>query len=272
MSIGCAVDVETTGLDHSSCKVIELALQRFRFDSMGTICEVGTPRTWRDDPREPLASSIQQLTGLTDQDLAGQRIDDDLATALLNSADVIVAHNAGFDRPFVEARLPEVAGRPWACTCRDLDWRSLGFEGSSLSQLLTQCGWFYEPHRAEVDVLALLRLLDHRLPAGEPVLQRLIAAAQEPTFLLEAVGAPFGSKDGLKERGYRWSPQERFWRREVPHAVLEQEKDWLAVHAYGGLGEARVAEVTWRNRYAAPLRTIDRTVQSSRSSEGSPAY
>nr|WP_240511599.1 exonuclease domain-containing protein [Novosphingobium panipatense] len=48
--VGVAVDVETTGLDHDSDRIIELAVQRFRFDTKGRIVEVGQPRVWREDP------------------------------------------------------------------------------------------------------------------------------------------------------------------------------------------------------------------------------
>jgi DNA polymerase-3 subunit epsilon len=42
--IGVAVDVETTGLDRETDKIIELAVQRFRFDELGRIIQIATPR------------------------------------------------------------------------------------------------------------------------------------------------------------------------------------------------------------------------------------
>jgi len=42
--IGVAIDVETTGLDRETDRIIELAVQRFRFDDRGRIVQVGLPR------------------------------------------------------------------------------------------------------------------------------------------------------------------------------------------------------------------------------------
>lgn len=114
--IGVAVDVETTGLDQESDRIIELAVQRFRFDALGRITQVGQARVWREDPGMPIDPRITQLTGLTDDDLRDQVIDAQAAVDILGYADIVIAHNAGFDRPFVDRRLPAIAGKPWACS------------------------------------------------------------------------------------------------------------------------------------------------------------
>ncbi len=44
--VGVAIDVETTGLDRETDRIIELAVQRFRFDERGRVLQVGTPRVW----------------------------------------------------------------------------------------------------------------------------------------------------------------------------------------------------------------------------------
>ncbi|KAK0350437.1 hypothetical protein LTR94_029049, partial [Friedmanniomyces endolithicus] len=213
--IGVAIDVETTGLNHDADRIIELAVQRFRFDAQGRIIQVGVPRVWREDPAMPLDPRITMLTGLTEEDVAGQAIDDAAAVDILASADIIVAHSAAFDRPFVDRRLPAVAGKPWACSMADLDWLELGFEGRALAHLVSQCGWFYEGHRAENDILALLYLLSHGLLDGETILAKLIACSEQPTWRVNAVDAPFDSKDRLKARGYRWDAALRFWWRSI---------------------------------------------------------
>jgi DNA polymerase-3 subunit epsilon len=235
--IGVAVDVETTGLDRETDKIIELAVQRFRFDELGRIVQIGTPRVWREDPQQALNPRITQLTGLTNDDLTGQVIDEAAAVEILASADLIVAHNAAFDRPFVDRRLPAVAGRPWACSMAELDWLGLGFDGKALGYLVAQCGWFFEGHRAENDILALIYLLGHVAPDGETIMAKLLACSERPSFRVNAIDAPFEGKDALKARSYRWDAAMRFWWKTIPAEEVDSERTWLLQDIYAGHGE-----------------------------------
>ena len=47
-----------------------------------------------------------ETTGLTDEELRAERVDVARAGALLGRSHLVVAHNARFDRPFVEATAP----------------------------------------------------------------------------------------------------------------------------------------------------------------------
>ena len=129
LQIGAVVDVETSGLDSKRDVVIELAIQRFKFDRLGRIVKVDRPRSWLQEPGFPLDPRISKTTGLSDQDLGGQAIDDEAATDLLRSVEYVVAHNCGFDRKFVEARLPGATGLKWACSMSNVNWHEVGFEG-----------------------------------------------------------------------------------------------------------------------------------------------
>ena len=249
--IGVVVDVETTGLDRDSAVIIELAAQRFRFDPDGRIVQVGQPRVWREDPGIPIDPVITRLTGLTNDKVAGQRIDDAEAVALLSSADVIVAHNAAFDRPFIDRRLPAQADQPWACSLAEPDWLELGFDGRALAHLVSQCGWFYEGHRAENDILALLYLLATTTPDGDTVLKKLLACSDRIGFRVEATGAPFEAKDALKTRGYRWDATKRCWWTEIAEDAVDTERGWLGTSVYAGRGEAAFTRITARERYRA---------------------
>ncbi|RVU05800.1 DNA polymerase III subunit epsilon [Novosphingobium umbonatum] len=254
LRVGVAVDVETTGLDHDRDRIIELAAQRFRFDALGRVVQLGQPRVWREDPEMELDPRITMLTGLTDQDLAGQSIDEGAAVDLLASADITIAHNAGFDRPFVDRRLPALSGKPWACSMVELDWLALGFEGKALSQLVSQCGWFYAGHRAENDILALIHLLAHSLPdpsglGDHTILSHLMAASEQPNYRINAVDAPFEAKDALKAKAYRWDGAMRFWWRSVAQDELEAEIEWLRQEVYAGRGAPAIFPQSACDRY-----------------------
>jgi DNA polymerase-3 subunit epsilon len=249
MKVGVAVDVETTGLDHDSDRIIELAVQRFRFDAMGQVTQLGKARVWREDPDMPIDPRITRLTGLEARDLEGQAIDEEAAVEILTSADIIVAHNAAFDRPFIDHRLPAIAGQPWACSMAELDWLDLGFDGRALGHLVSQCGWFYEGHRAENDILALIYLLAHETQDGQTVLARLMAASGRPSWRINAVDAPFEAKDMLKARTYRWDGAMRFWWRTIPDEELEAERTWLMQEVYRGRGAPACFPQTACERY-----------------------
>jgi DNA polymerase-3 subunit epsilon len=249
--IGCALDVETTGLDHREDVIIELALQRFWAEPGGRIVITGKPHSWVEDPGRPIAPEISRLTGLTDHDVAGRSIIDPVAASLIADADFVVAHNAAFDRPFVEKRLPFAAGRPWVCTMKDVEWKEEGYEGRVLGHLLMQMGWFFDAHRASTDVTALLHLLDQPLRSGGTVLTAAVKTAAKPGWLFEAADAPFDAKDALKARGYRWDAEARHWAKEIPGGVFEEECEWIALNVYRGRGRPRFRPITWRERHAA---------------------
>ena len=101
---GLYVDCETTGFSPEHDAVIELALLPFTYTLAGTVVEVlhDEAQVHRNDPGRPLPAEITHLTGLTDDDVRGERIDVEAASAFIERSGLIVAHNTRFDRPFVE--------------------------------------------------------------------------------------------------------------------------------------------------------------------------
>lgn len=231
--VAAVVDVETTGLDVEADDIIELAVRRFRYDADGVIVEIGRSWCWREDPGVPLSEDVVRITGITDQDLVGRRIDTRVATEIIGSADLVIAHNAAFDRPMMERRLTSLPAMQWACSCVEIDWVAAGFEGRSLGWLCAQAGWFYDAHRAEGDVDALIQLLRHERTDGRPLLWELDGSSSSDSWLVEAVGSAYSTKDALRLRGYRWNPRSQVWWREVFDRQLLEEEAWLAREVYG---------------------------------------
>lgn len=229
------LDTETTGLDSKNESIIELAMLSVLVDA-ATGLPVGPVTVYEsfEDPGKPIPPPITEITGIDDSMVQGQRIDDAVVNALVQEADLVVAHNAGFDRPFVEARLPVFATKPWNCSFAGIDWKKEGSGSAKLEFLASERGWFYDAHRAQVDCHALLQVLASPLSDGKTGLSRLLDGAGQTRYKLRATGAPFESKDKLKARGYRWDGEGRVWWCSLASdALLDTECAWLRAEVYG---------------------------------------
>lgn len=230
------LDTETTGLDVRSEQIIELAMLAVDVD-LRTGLPVGPVEVYEDfeDPGKPIPPAIVQITGIDSGMVQGHRLRDAVVNDMVSRADLIVAHNAGFDRPFVEARLPVFVGKAWACSFAGIDWKALGTGSAKLEFLAHESGWFYDAHRAQVDCHALLQVLSRSWKDDGPTgLATLMLAAQHTRYKLRAVAAPFESKDKLKARGYRWDSEGRVWSTTLAHAeALQAEGAWLKDQVYG---------------------------------------
>jgi len=240
------IDVETIGLD-AHHPIIDLAIQRIAFDARGVIVQVGQPRQWFEDPGMPIPAEITRLTGITDADVTGKRIDTDEAVSLIDSTTVAIAHNAAFDAVHVERRLPAIAGHAWACSCNEVPWAELGLDGRKLGHLLMQQGMFHHGHRAAVDVWATINLLGSAMADGETALAKLIRQAEQPSVRIEATNAPFEAKDALKARGYRWHLDKRVWWTEIAAADEQAEREWLRDTC--SCTHPQISPVTWKQRH-----------------------
>jgi DNA polymerase-3 subunit epsilon len=229
------LDTETTGLDSKSESIIELAMLSVLVDAVSGL-PVGPVSIYEsfEDPGKPIPAQITEITGIDDAMVQGLRIDDAAVTAMVQQADLVVAHNAGFDRPFVEARFPVFAAKAWGCSFQGIDWKKEGSGSAKLEFLASERGWFYDAHRAQVDCHALLQVLASTLADGQTGLSRLLTGAGQTRYKLRATGAPFEAKDKLKSRGYRWDGEGRVWWCSLgSDALLDAECAWLRAEVYG---------------------------------------
>jgi len=240
----CFLDLETTGLNKDTCKIIEFAGKVTAIDkSNGALLGIVDEYESFNDPEESIEPEITRITGITDDIVAGHSIDWESVSRVLNQADIIVAHNASFDRSFMDRYLPLSQDKVWVCSVSDINWPERGFGARGQEILCIWHGFYYESHRAMSDVDALIHLVTHEAEESDNAALELIANAKKPTYKIAALNSPFETKDILKSRRYRWDPQNRYWWKNLVLDEIDTEKEWMADNIYNGHFQGRVDEI-----------------------------
>jgi DNA polymerase III subunit epsilon len=252
---GIVIDVETTGLDPTRDEIIELAMVKFRYGRHGEITGVTDIFQCFNQPSRPIPAAITRLTGITDAMVEGCRIERASVEAFIAGADIVIAHNAGFDRKFVERAVPIFAHLPFACSATEIAWKRYGFSGAKLSYLLMETGFFYQAHRAIDDCYAVLELLARPLPSSATTaLAVLLERARRSTFRIWAEHSPFDLKNILKTRGYRWNDGSdgapRSWYVDIDEDKHEAELEFLRKEIYQRDVDIRSRKMTALERFS----------------------
>jgi DNA polymerase III subunit epsilon len=253
------VDVETTGLSTENDDVIQLAMLPFEYEAeSGLILAVHKALAFDAlrEPAVPISEEASLITGITSDMVAGKSIDAGAVANVVACADLIIAHNASFDRPMVERHWECFSQKPWACTLTSVNWLREGFGAGKLDYLGMQFGWFYGGHRAMADCEACLALLAQTLPkSGRSIMTAVRETAMQNDYLVRAVDAPFDLRDKLKQRGYRWRPADMpngkvWW---VATVDPETEVAWLCDKIYGRKTTVPVRPITATERHSDRL-------------------
>ena len=262
--IGIILDTETTGLDPRADQIIELAMLSFEYDERGQVCQVLERYQSFNDPGRPIPPEVTQLTGITDDMVAGHSIDLATVERLAETAVIVIAHNAAFDRRFAERLHPIFSKRGWGCSLSELPWSDAGIRSAKLEYLGMCFGLFHDGHRAIADCELLLEILARPFPATDkPTLGMLLDAARQPSVRIWAPNSPFDLKDLLKARGYRWNVgsdgDPKAWYRDVPEADRETEKHYLQTEIYSGPFEPHYVRLTALTRFSDRIGGGDRS-------------
>jgi DNA polymerase-3 subunit epsilon len=252
---GILLDVETTGLDQRKDEVVELGMVKFDYLPDGRIAGIKDVFSSFNEPSEPIPLEVTALTGITNEMVAGQRIDEAAVSSFVDDSVIVIAHNASFDRKFAERYWPIFQRKAWGCSATEVEWRKHGFEGSRLGYLLNGAGFFHQAHRAVDDCHALLEILAFELPAtGTPALAVLLEQARKKTMRVWAEQSPFDLKDSLRRRGYRWSDgsdgRPRSWYVDVDESKLDDEIAFLRTEIYLRDVEPRLRTLTAFDRFS----------------------
>lgn len=235
------LDTETTGLEDND-EVIELCMadiylvrDTYEFYKMGEIT---------DELREPKAESkkvlnemIIELTGLTSEMIKGQVIDNEKVITRLMSADLIIAHNAQFDRRQLinmmstsKDHVEKLSKKIWGCSYQFVPWKEMGFMNSKQEILLVFHGVVFEGHRADTDVAALTWVL-----SKFNYFPNIIKEVKDKKILVSAIGSPFSAKDLLsKKHHFKFDGDYKVWRGVLRLEDFEKNKEELIKDAYEG--------------------------------------
>ncbi|MGY3117347.1 DNA polymerase-3 subunit epsilon [Bradyrhizobium sp. S3.14.4] len=93
---GILLDTETTGLDHARDEIIELGMVKFDYSADGRIVSLRDTFSAFNEPSAPIPPEVTALTGITDDMVAGHKIEEAAVNAFVDGAVISIAHNAGF--------------------------------------------------------------------------------------------------------------------------------------------------------------------------------
>lgn len=161
-------DCETTGFDPSYCQIIELAAIKLGLDSEGNII---VEKEMDDFIRLPegktLPGKIIELTGITDEMLLSEGIDESLAAnhflEMAEGDSLLIAHNAQFDAAFLRKLISKCTSCPDFSYIDSMtvykDRRAYPHKLSDAIIDYGLTGKVQNSHRAIDDVMALLEII-----------------------------------------------------------------------------------------------------------------
>ncbi|MFQ6403744.1 3'-5' exonuclease [Methylophilus sp. 'Pure River'] len=228
------LDTETTGIDFISDRIIELGMVLFEYCPItGQAYRVLETYDELEDPGISIPPESTKIHGITNTMVNGHHFDELAVQAFIAEASLIIAHNAKFDRAFVEARFPFFQEKAWGCSFSQINWNEEGLGGAKLEFLAYRYGFHYAGHRASNDCHALLEVLQNKLPeSGELAMKRLLDNASSKEIRVSAINSKFDTKDILKKRSYRWNGEKKFWSIVIDSINLDSEIEWLRNNIY----------------------------------------
>jgi len=160
---GVIVDVETTGLSpRQGDEVVEIAIILFRFNKQTCdSVEIVESYSALREPTDPIPMGVTRIHGITNDMVRGKKLNYGKIESIFNQASFVVAHNASFDKSFLEELLPMSVDRPWKCSCFGIPWvKRYGLPNQRLATLRDYFGIPHDgAHRALADCEVVLTAL-----------------------------------------------------------------------------------------------------------------
>ena len=252
----CFLDLETTGTDYAKDKIIEIAIKCIEITKeTGGDIQVIDAYSSLQDPGMLIPENATKINGITDEMVKGKSIDWDKVEKVFLMSQLIIAHNAAFDRSFMDTVFSISKNKIWACSINDINWEARNFNNVKQELLCIWHGFYYDSHRAMTDVDALIYLLTHPSYINNKPIVELIKNAKKSTCRIEATYAKYEFKDLLKNRNYRWhdpgtgNKEDKAWCKMVSHEEKENEIKWLTENIYNNNFQGKCIEITVIDKY-----------------------
>tara|TARA_Y100001968_G_scaffold331773_1_gene387623 strand:+ start:23714 stop:24538 length:825 start_codon:yes stop_codon:yes gene_type:complete len=203
------LDTETTGLDENKEEVIEVGSILFHVPSKTVLSQVSflLPVTKNEAEHiNGISSDVSNISQPWEKGL-------DFFLSLVDSSDLIIAHNAEFDKKwFGKGRLP-LLNKKWLCSLEDINWsfkKSLKTRPSVTDLALSFEIPVWNLHRALSDCYYLSEVFKKCED-----LEDILIKASEPRYLYKAI-VSYEERTLAKNAGFRWnSPVQGAWTRKL---------------------------------------------------------
>jgi DNA polymerase III epsilon subunit-like protein len=222
----CGMDLETSGLLPETDRIIEVGACVYEWDTkmpMQILSELVDP--CMDNGDFVLPPEITAITGITDVALGryGAFEKDVLhrLTQMATLSQYYVAHNAEFDRGFIEAAYRRhgmtMVELPWLDSMSDVRFPE-SIKTRNLKHLAAEHNFLPGfSHRSLFDVMTMLKIMESY------DLEAIIARSKEPMVYVQA-NVTFSDNQKAKDFKFRWAPKQKIWWKQMKASDLEEEK------------------------------------------------
>lgn len=156
--IAASLDTETTGFCEPDHRIVEVYIDLIDLGSKKKIWSFNQ----RINPKRNMPAEAQRVHGISMSDLMNQPDWEDVGPkvhAILMKAELGIAHNAQFDRDFLNMEFKRIGlpalPQPFFCTMENGVWATPNGKKPSLLELCFACDVPYDPalaHAADYDV------------------------------------------------------------------------------------------------------------------------
>jgi len=210
------LDTETTGLDNENDDCLEVGSILFNVKSRSVLAQQSFLLPVENNNAEKINNIPAEITRLPQPLLEAIKYFE----SLVQSSDVIVAHNAEFDMKwFGLKKLPQIK-KQWICSMEDITWpsdRQLKTRPSVRDLALAYGIPVWNAHRALTDCIYLAEVFKR---CNE--LEKLLNRALEPKVLVRAE-ISYDKRHLAKNAGFRWNDSVKgAWSRKMNRRDIEK--------------------------------------------------